>query len=190
MEFKKYYDAERHLVGVSMGNITGNVEDIANNEVYEHISRLLADMPEKVGYTTYLIENTVSDNVEFSDYKYDFEPIPDVLLTNEELIEKFKDDIINSIVVENRPRLAEKEGYHIVPVLNGTTISWEYEKDDNFVAPEEDVDQGSYLNPIPYVDGMYVKPTKWYTDGDNIWEAIQYGMPNGFDDTQYFDIIQ
>lgn len=48
---------------------------------------------------------------------------------------------------------------------------------------------GDYLNPIPYESGMKVEKNKFYTDGENIWEAIKTGKPAGFDDKSYFDII-
>ena len=49
--------------------------------------------------------------------------------------------------------------------------------------------EGDYLHPIPYVQGMAVEAGKWYTDGEDIWEALKAGTPAGFDDREYFDII-
>lgn len=48
---------------------------------------------------------------------------------------------------------------------------------------------GDYVNPIAYVSGMTVEQGKFYTNGDDIWEAIQSGVPAGFDDRTFFDII-
>ena len=48
---------------------------------------------------------------------------------------------------------------------------------------------GEYTNPIPYEQGMTVTVGLFYTDGEDIWEAIQTGTPSGFDDKAYFDII-
>lgn len=48
---------------------------------------------------------------------------------------------------------------------------------------------GDYVNPIPYAEGMTVETGKFYTNGDDIWEAVQSGTPNSFEDRDYFDII-
>lgn len=80
-----------------------------------------------------------------------------------------------------------KEGY----VLKETYIAaenrtiWEYIPDPYYV-PTAD---GSYLHPITYVDGMTVQTGLWYTDGSDIWECIKDGVPTGFGERAYFDII-
>lgn len=51
-------------------------------------------------------------------------------------------------------------------------------------------DGKDYIRPITFVKGMTVSKGLWYTDGDNVWEAIKNGVPAGFDDTKYFDIIK
>ena len=48
---------------------------------------------------------------------------------------------------------------------------------------------GDYVNPIQYKGGMSVESGLFYTDGDNIWEAVKTGIPVSFEDTEYFDII-
>lgn len=53
----------------------------------------------------------------------------------------------------------------------------------------EEMPAGDYLNPIPYELGMVVQKDMWYTDGENIWECLNNGTPDGFGDTEYFDII-
>ena len=54
----------------------------------------------------------------------------------------------------------------------------------------EQTTSGDYLNPIPYTLNMEVQENLWYTDGDNIWECIKSGMPDDFNDKEYFDIIK
>ena len=49
--------------------------------------------------------------------------------------------------------------------------------------------QGEYTNPIPYAKGMECQLGLFYTDGENIWECINAGIPDDFDDKRYFDII-
>lgn len=95
----------------------------------------------------------------------------------------FEEGLLNSITVSNPP--AAKEGYHLVPRLNGTNIMWVFEKDENDGAAHA----GTYLDPIPYVEGMSIEEALWYTDGDNIWEALKNGTPVNFSDREYFDII-
>lgn len=55
---------------------------------------------------------------------------------------------------------------------------------------DSEMPAGDYLNPIQYEAGMKVEKDKFYTDGENIWEAIKSGKPSGFDDKSYFDIIE
>ena len=61
----------------------------------------------------------------------------------------------------------------------------EIEKKDN-----DEMEKGDYLNPIHYTVGSFVKIGLFYTDGEDIWEAIKDGVPNNFDDTNFFDIIK
>lgn len=50
-------------------------------------------------------------------------------------------------------------------------------------------DGTDYLRPISYENGMSVEAGLWYTDGEDIWEAIADGTPESFTDTNFFDII-
>lgn len=55
---------------------------------------------------------------------------------------------------------------------------------------DSEMPTGDYLNPIRYITGMTVETGKFYTDGDDIWEAWNTGVPNDFSDERYFDIIK
>lgn len=57
--------------------------------------------------------------------------------------------------------------------------------------PDSEYPEGDYLNPITYVVGKAVEAGKWYTDDEGyIWLAIKSGYPTGFDDKEYFDIVE
>lgn len=47
---------------------------------------------------------------------------------------------------------------------------------------------GDYTHPIPYEAGMTVEAGKFYTVGDDVWEALRDGAPEYFGDS-YFDVI-
>lgn len=49
--------------------------------------------------------------------------------------------------------------------------------------------EGDFTNPIQYEPDMAVTAGLWYTDGADVWEAIADGVPTGFDDTEFFDIV-
>lgn len=49
---------------------------------------------------------------------------------------------------------------------------------------------GDYLNPIIYNKGDKVFSGNFYTDNTDIWEAYNTGIPNGFDDESFFEIIK
>lgn len=186
MNLKKYYDNNGYLVGISAGDITNNSQDIPME--FEGrcstIYRLLIDAPKKLGYRTHLKEY-VSPNSPDS-YNYEFELVPNEQLSKDELIEMFQDQLLNSVVVNTAP--ATKEGYHLVPRLSGTAIEWDFEPDD-VPAASSTAATGEYLDPITYTLGMTVQTGFWYTDGNDIWEAINTGIPADFSDTTYFDII-
>lgn len=55
---------------------------------------------------------------------------------------------------------------------------------------DSEFEGGDYLNPIFYSQGMIVKVGLFYTDGDNIWEALKTGTPLDFNDSEFFDIIK
>lgn len=78
--------------------------------------------------------------------------------------------------------IISKAGFKVTQTSEGV---FELVKDEEYETPT-----GDYLNPIMYTEGMTVESGKWYTSEDeNIWEAIKDGVPTGFDDTEYFDII-
>lgn len=179
---KKYFDKNNYLVGITYGEITENSKDTDYDHA-QQIMSLLEGKPNRKGYKTHLLDSS-DENIYAYDYVY--ERIPESEWSDELLKEMFQEQIMSSISVSNKP--AAKEGYSLKPILTGTTISWEFVKDGD-PSEDEDVTKGTYINPITYVNGMEVKITKWYTDGDNIWEAIASGIPTGFDDKNYFDII-
>lgn len=119
----KYYDENGYVVGVSCGDITNTLVE-TNEEGCSHILNLLISKPTQNGFSTNLVEN-LADGVE--SYDYEFIKIPDDQLSDDKLIEKFKEEILSSVVVNPIP--AAKKGFHLVPCLNGTTISWEFEAD-------------------------------------------------------------
>lgn len=75
----------------------------------------------------------------------------------------------------------QKSGYKLEQISEGV---YELVKDETQATPP-----GDYLNPIAYKDGIEVVKGLWYTDGNNVWEAVSSGIPTGFDDAEYFDII-
>ena len=75
-----------------------------------------------------------------------------------------------------------KSGYSVQQTSEGV---FELIKDETTTIP-----QGDYTNPIPYEEGMECKIALFYTDGEDIWECIKNGTPDGFSDKEYFDIIE
>lgn len=104
---------------------------------------------------------------------------------NGKVYEGFIEDILASIPVLNKP--ANKEGYVLEQKYDqdAHAIVWEYIEDPVYKPSKA----GTFIDPIDYVDGMTVNVGLWYTDGTDIWECIAEGIPSGFDDTGYFDII-
>ena len=84
----------------------------------------------------------------------------------------------------NKPT-AEKEGFELVLKSNDGMIVWEY-----IAIETPSQEDGTYLHPFTYQDEMEVVEFLWYTDGENIWECIKSGIPSGFNDGEYFDIIE
>lgn len=90
-----------------------------------------------------------------------------------------------AITEQPAPSEEPKRGYMWKRYYDTTgVIMWEEVPDPDYSEPE-----GSYTNPIQYAAGMTVNTGKWYTDGENVWEALKNGVPLGFDDPEYFDII-
>lgn len=54
---------------------------------------------------------------------------------------------------------------------------------------KQETPTGDYANPIAYEPETAVTAGLWYTDGEDIWECIADGVPTGFDDTEFFDIV-
>lgn len=54
---------------------------------------------------------------------------------------------------------------------------------------DSDMPVGDYLNPITYHVGDKVVSGNFYTDGEDIWEAWNTGVPVDFTDKNFFDII-
>lgn len=48
---------------------------------------------------------------------------------------------------------------------------------------------GDYVHPIRFVPGMTVQNGLWYTDGEDIWEALQDGAAESLD-APWFDVIK
>lgn len=67
-----------------------------------------------------------------------------------------------------------------------TENEWWEIPDPNHIAEFDGTD---YLCPITYIPGMEITIGLWYTDGEDIWEAIKDGIPQDFNDKNYFDII-
>lgn len=81
---------------------------------------------------------------------------------------------------------SDKEGYDFkVAKLGSTVISKEYIP--NGKATEND---GSYLHPFPYTDGMSITEGLWYSLEDgNIWQAIVTSDTSEMT-KDYFDIVE
>lgn len=94
-----------------------------------------------------------------------------------------KGNLLKGVDVVEPPKV-EKEGYKLHPVVLGDCIAWEFVPDKG-----KDSGYGSFLAPIPYSDGVYVEEGLFYTDDDNIWECIHSGIPSGFNDPEYFEIL-
>lgn len=93
--------------------------------------------------------------------------------------------LLASIPVQEKP--ANRPGYFWKPVYrnDGSGFGWE-EVADPYYVPTAD---GSYISPLPYIAGMDVVAGKFYTDGDDVWEAVESGRPASFIDAAFFDVI-
>lgn len=81
---------------------------------------------------------------------------------------------------------SDKSGYQYkIYKLGDTVLKKEY------VAIDDSMNDGSdYTKPITYKEAMSVVKGLWYTDGSDVWECIKDGTPTGFDDKEYFDIVE
>lgn len=93
---------------------------------------------------------------------------------------------LNGKKVETETVESDKKGYDfLVTYVNDVEVSREYVKNAEFVEPD-----GDYTRPFPYAQGMFVQRGYFYTDGVDIWEALEDGVPESFSDEYYFDIIK
>lgn len=138
--------------------------------------------PIKVGALWQYDEAIIQRNV----FNENVSAITDEITEKENSIEEAIRIIVASVTFDDRP-IAEKEGFRLVRRYDPVDhrIMWEYEPDPNYVSNEN----GSYLHPFTYVDGMTVEVGKWYTDGSDIWEALKAGVPAEWEDPEYFDVI-
>lgn len=75
-----------------------------------------------------------------------------------------------------------KSGYSVQQTSEGV---FELVKNEESTIP-----QGDYTNPITYEADTECIEGLFYTDGEDIWECIKTGTPDGFSDKEYFDIIE
>lgn len=83
--------------------------------------------------------------------------------------------------LEQLGQAVAEEGYDVTKTAEGVYVVTK--------TPVEELPEGDYLHPITYTEGMTVVTGKWYTDGEDIWDASKDGVPTGFDDAEYFNII-
>lgn len=95
-------------------------------------------------------------------------------------IESMKKPDLEQVVAELRAKVEELT-YSLKEISE--RASEVVKKDD------ADMPAGNYVNPILFYDGMEIISGLFYTDGEDIWEAIQSGVPNGFGDVEFFDVI-
>lgn len=105
-------------------------------------------------------------------------------LTTEEKIRM----VVESIPQMDKPQ--NRDGYLWIPIYdrNNNVFGWTEVKDE-FYVPTED---GSYINPFMYADGMKVMKGYWYKFSDgNVWECIKTEDAEGKSQytKEYFDII-
>lgn len=106
---------------------------------------------------------------------------------NRELDDAYKLELfVKSIPVQDKP--ADRAGYIWKPIYraDGSGFGWEEVADPYYVPVNDGTD---YTKPIRWVEGMAVVTGLWYTDGDDVWECLADGVPSGFDDRAFFDII-
>lgn len=78
--------------------------------------------------------------------------------------------------------MVERMSYSLKRISESVT---EVVKVDNAEMPS-----GDYLNPIRYIGGMDVEVGKFYTDGEDVWECVKGGTPDGFGDKAFFEVIE
>lgn len=154
-------------------------EEIDYSE-FVKIKSLFLEKPAKIGYDYKLKADT---------YTWDEIERDKSTLTDDELKELYKDEIISSVTIHEKPT-ADKAGYHLVQRYDSGSncILWEYVKD-------ESANVGTYTNPIPYEVGMEVNKYTdddafsgdgWYSFDGDVKVCIKSGTPTSFDDAEYF----
>lgn len=96
--------------------------------------------------------------------------------------------LIEAIPVDEQP-IENRPGYKWEPIFNLSQmkVGWHEVVDPDYVPVNDGTD---YTRPIMFSDGMSITTGLWYTDGEDVWEAIKDGVPEGgFNDREYFDII-
>lgn len=94
--------------------------------------------------------------------------------------------------IEEMPE-SNKEGYILKKVFRGLDenntilLGYEYVEDPYYIPVNDGSD---FLKAILYIAGMEVTEGLWYKNEDgDIWECIKSGVPTGFYDSEYFDVI-
>lgn len=141
-----------------------------------------------VGYRAYTKEDKPSEyRLKFDEDKYkayleEKKKSDEEIKKSKEL--KEKSDLIADLISVTE-EASDKEGYNWkVYKIGDVVVKKEYTEIET-----EENDGSDYTKPITYKVGMEVTKGLWYTDGDNVWEALKDGTPLSFADTEYFDIV-
>lgn len=87
--------------------------------------------------------------------------------------------MLAAIPEEPVPTVAPKVGYRWKPVYSSSAgFAWELVEDPDAL--------GTLSNPLRWTEGHEVKAGYHYTDGTNIYVALEDGVPTGIEDETYF----
>lgn len=87
--------------------------------------------------------------------------------------------MLAAIPEEPVPTVAPKVGYKWQPVYSSSAgFAWELAEDPDAL--------GTQKNPLRWTEGHEVKAGYHYTDGTNIYVALEDGVPTGIEDETYF----
>lgn len=87
--------------------------------------------------------------------------------------------MLAAIPEEPVPTVAPKVGYKWQPVYSSSAgFAWELVEDPTAL--------GTLKNPLRWTEGREVKAGYHYTDGTNIYVALEDGVPSGTSDETYF----
>lgn len=172
MRYFKIVDEDNYIVAAGIGE---GGEEI-NVLQYNRIHNLINQKPSEPG-----VEYKLNQELRWEAIEKERETLSD-----KEVREIFAREILESIEVSHIKPKADKEGFLLKQIYDPAAhmIIWEYVEDPYYVQQD-----GTFFNPIQYEDGISVETGKWYTDGENFWEAIQSGVPESFEDRNYFEII-